>query len=101
MTEFAHTYDSISKVTLYESAAFTLILHRADGKVQTVNSNEVPAYADEDSAIRAAMFAVKDYDDSCDVYHFGAYHGTAEYVDMTPESWFDHMEVVFSMPYYW
>lgn len=101
MTEFAHIYDSPSKATINEDAAFTLVHHCADGKVQTVDSNEVPAYASEEIATSAAMSAVDGYDDSCDVYHFGAYHGTAEYVDMNPESWFSCMQLVFSMPYYW
>lgn len=101
MTHFAHTYknstEAFKNFAINESVAFTLVLHRADGVIQTVDSNELPAYADADRATSAAMFAISDYDDSCDVYHFGEYYGTAEYVDTTPNSWFDHMEVVFSM----
>lgn len=100
MTKFANTYDSISKATINENAEFTLILHRSDGKVQTVDSIELPAYKDEERAISAAMFAISDYDDSCDVYHFGEYYGTAEYVDTAREgSFFRSFQVVFSMPY--
>ena len=102
MTEFAHTYQSVtdcaSKFVPSEDAEFTLVLYLADGSVKTVDSNELPAYADEDKATSAAMFSVSDYDDSCDVYHFGEYYGTAEYVDMAPNSWFSSMQVVFSMP---
>jgi hypothetical protein len=104
MTTFAHTYENSAEAfknsAIYESAAFTLVLHRADGKIQTVDSNELPAYADSDRAIDAAMFAISDYDDSCDVYHFGEYYGTAEYVDTAREgSFFRSFQVMFSMPY--
>lgn len=102
MTEFAHTYSSVadcaSKFVPSADVAFTLVNYCADGKVQAVDSNELPSIKTEDGAISAAMFAVSDYDDSCDVYPFGEYCGTAEYVDMTPNSWFDSMQVVFSMP---
>lgn len=102
MTEFAHTYknstEAFHKFALKETAAFTIVLHKANGEVCTVDSDELPAYADTNSAIDAAMFSIKSYDDSCDVYHYGEYYGTAEYVDMTPNSWFSSMQVVFSMP---
>lgn len=103
MTEFAHIYKGVaecaSSFTPSEDAKFTLVLYKADGGVQTVDSNELPAYANEDVAKSAAMFAVKDYEDTCDVYHYGEYFGTAEYVDMNPESWFSSQQLVFSMPY--
>lgn len=103
MTEFAHTYKNVvecaSNFVPSDDAEFTLVLYMADGGVKTVDSNELPAYADENRATSAAMFAVKDLEDSCDVYHYGGYYGTAEYVDMNPESWFSSIQVVFSMPY--
>ena len=103
MTEFAHTYKDITEaekgLSNSISADFLLIKHCKDFSIQTVDSNELPYIKSEDNAVSAAMFAISDYDESCDVYHYGEYYGTAEYVDMTPESWFDHMEVVFSMPY--
>ena len=103
MTEFAHTYDSVtdcaSKFVPSENVAFTLVCYLADGKVKTVDSNEVPAYEDEQNATSAALFAISDYEDTCDVYHYGELYGTAEYVDMTPNSWFSSMQAVFSMPY--
>lgn len=102
MTEFAHEYashdEAATEFRIREGAASTLTLHRADGTVHAVDSDEMPAIADLDTAISKAMFAVGDYDDHCDLYRFGGYWGTAEYVDLTPDSWFSRMEVVFSEP---
>lgn len=103
MTEFAHTYKSVadcaSKFVPSNDVDFTLVLYRADGTVSTVDSKECTAYKDEDMAISAAMFAVKDNQDNCDVYHFGELHGTAEYVNLNPDSFFSTEQVVFSQPY--
>lgn len=102
MTEFAHRYashdEAADKFRIREGAASTLILHRADGTVHTVDSDEMPAITDLNRAIDKAMFAVEGYEDHCDLYRFGGYWGTAEYVDLTPNSWFSRMEVVFSEP---
>ena len=92
MTEFAHTYDSESMVNVNDEAAFTLVLYREDGKVQTVDSNEMPALADSDTAISKAMFAINEYGDYCEVYSYGCYYGKAEYQDY---GWFN-TEVEFS-----
>ena len=96
--EFAHTHKSLSEVTIDPKAAFTLILHKADGTIETMDSNEARFLNDEDDAISKAIFAVKSYDDYCDVFHYGEEFGTAEYVDMTPNSWFSRMQLVFSTP---
>lgn len=102
MTEFAHTYKSVtecaSSFVPSNDVDFTLVRYAEDGSVQTVDSTEIPTYKDEDSAINAAMFSVKDHDDTCDVYHFGELFGTAEYTNMNPNSWFSNMQVVFSQP---
>lgn len=84
--EFAHTYKSLSGVTIDPKAAFTLVLHKSDGTIQTMDSNDTSFLNFEEHAIDKAMFAVKDYDDNCDVFHYGEEFGTAEYVDMTPNS---------------
>lgn len=101
MTEFAHKFSTKYAHThaiIDVEAKFTLILRKSDC-VYVVDSNDCPAYEDEESAISAAMFAVKDHDDECDVLHWGEYFGTAKYVDMTTESWFSSEQVVFSQPY--
>lgn len=99
MTILAHTHKSLSEVEIDTSAVFTLVLHKADGSIETMDSNEARFLNNEDDAISRAMFAVKHYDDHCDVFHYGEDFGTAEYVDMTPNSWFSRMQVVFSTPY--
>lgn len=100
MTTFAHTYKSASeaaeKATINIDAAFTLICHRANGEVLIVDSSESPALNDEDIAVMEAMNSVSDYEDSCDVFNYGMEYGTAQYLDMTPTSWFSNMQVVFS-----
>ena len=102
MTEFTHTYKSVSdcasKFVPNNDVDFTLVLYKADGTVSTVDSNECPAYKDEERAISAAMFSVKNHDDECDVYHFGELYGTAEYVNLNPDSFFSTEQVVFSQP---
>lgn len=101
MTEFAHKFSSNYAHThaiIDDDAKFTLVLLKGDS-VYVVDSNDVMAYETESNAIDAAMSAVTGYDDICDLYNFGEYYGTAKYVDMTPESWFSRMQVVFSMPY--
>lgn len=104
MTQFAHTYNSVadcaSRFVPRADVEFTLVNYCADGKVQVVDSNELPSIKTEEGATSAAMFAVSDYDDSCDVYHFGEYYGTAEYVNMNPSSWFGSWQVVLSTPCY-
>jgi len=97
--EFAHIHKSLSEVTIDPKAAFTLVLHKANGAIETMDSNDTSFLNFEDHAIDKAMFAVKDYDDHCDVFHYGEEFGTAEYVDMTPNSFFSGMQVVFSTPY--
>lgn len=95
MTEFAHTYDNESKVSVNEDAEFTLVLYQADGKVQTVDSNEMPALKDSDTAIDKAMFAINGHSDHCEVYNYGEYYGKAEYEEVT-HGWFVDTEVMFS-----
>ena len=92
MAEFAHTYDSEDDVTINDSAAFTIVLYPVNGKVQTVDSDEMPALKDEDTTISKAMFAINEYGDHCEVYHYGEYYGKAEHQD---HGWFD-TEVEFS-----
>lgn len=94
--EFAHIHKSLSDVTIDPKAAFTLVLHKANGAIETMDSNDTSSLNFEDNAISKAMFAVKDYDDHCDVFHYGEEFGTAGYVDMTPSSFFSRMQVVFS-----
>lgn len=97
--KLAHTYKSLSEVTIDPSAAFTLVLHKEDGTIETMDSYDARFLNNEDDAISKAMFSVKSHDDHCDVFHYGEEFGTAEYIDMTPNSWFSRMQVVFSTPY--
>jgi len=101
MTEFAHKFSTKYAHThaiIDDEAKFTLILRKSD-HILLIDSNDCKAYEDEDMAISAAMFAVKDHEDECDVYHLGEYFGTAEYVDLNPDSFFSTEQVVFSQPY--
>lgn len=91
-TKYAHTHSIID-----DEAKFTLILRKSD-HILAVDSNDCKAYENEDEAISVAMFAVKDHDDECDVYHWGEYFGTAEYVNLNPDSFFSTEQVVFSQP---
>lgn len=101
MTEFAHKFSTKYAHThaiIDDEAKFTLVLRKKD-HILTVDSNECMAYEDEERVISAAMFAVKDYDDECDLFSYGEYFGTAEYVNMNPDSFFSTEQVVFSQPY--
>lgn len=101
MTEFAHKFSTKYAHThaiIDDGAKFTLVLRKKD-HILTVDSNDCKAYEDEDMAISAAMFAVKDHDDECDVFNWGEYFGTAEYVNLNPDSLFSAEQVVFSQPY--
>ena len=100
MATFAHTFKSLHEASLSPvvsgKAAYTLVLHRSDGTIEVVNSDELPAIANETNAISMAMNSLNGEDEHCDVFHFGEDFGTAEYLDMTPDSWFSGMQVVFS-----
>ena len=82
---FAHTYRTCEEAEKgFEAsldAKFALVLHKADGTIETVDSNEYPAYCDEGEAVSAAMFAIVEDGESCDVIHCGEYFGTAEFIE--------------------
>ena len=96
MTEFAHTNREIAIIDV--DADYTLVRYRKNGRYDIVDSNDLAYLKDENMAVMAAMNAVSDYDEHCDVIHFGEHLGTAEYVDMTPSSFFSSMQVVYSTP---
>ena len=75
-----------------------MVLRKGDG-LYVVSSDDVSAYRDEDNTISAAIFAIKDHADECDVFNWGEYFGTAKYMDMNPNCWFSDMQVVFSQVY--
>lgn len=97
MATFARTHQSISDITISDEAEFTLVLYRSDGMLETVDSTEMFALKDESIAIGMAMSAIREETDYCDVYHYGGIHGTAEYLDLTPDSWFSSAQVVYSV----
>lgn len=95
-----HAYQNANQATIHDDSAYALILHKTDGTVETIDTHDTMVLEHERVAVTMAMSAVRDEHDVCDVYHFGDYYGTAHYVDMTPNSWFSRMEVVFSRPLY-
>jgi hypothetical protein len=102
MTIFAHTYKSHDEVAADMSvdlagAKYALVYHHEDGSVETVTSDEMPALKDKNVAITKALFAVKGGNDTCDLYNYGDFYGTAEYAKVNPDSWFS--TVVFSTAY--
>ena len=94
MIEFTHKNCSVA--TIDNTAKYTLVRYKKNGKCDIVSSKELKHLEDEILATLDAMDSVKDYEESCDLFYFGEYVGTAKYVDLNPNSWFSNMQIVFS-----